>query len=90
MMAAPPMAPVVVDQFDLRFVAIVDDIRRRGVQFVENAARVRHAREGVDRSYDRRDGGRTGQTENSSQEQSSIHRILQVCAPLAPNQPEGN
>jgi hypothetical protein len=77
MMVAPPMSSVIVGQFDVRLAAFVGHIRRRGVQFVENAARVGHSRDGVDRADGRRHRCGAGKAQNSGEECSSIHRNLQ-------------
>lgn len=68
MMVVAPVAPPVVDQFDFRLAAIVGDIRRRSFQFVEDAARVRHAGNSVDRPDGRRHGGGAGEAENPCKE----------------------
>jgi hypothetical protein len=76
---------MMVDQFDFRLAAIVGDIRRRRFQFIEDAAGVRHPGNRVDRPDDRCDGRSAGQAENSGEEYSSIHAILQCLhAPAIP------
>jgi hypothetical protein len=74
---AAVVAPAVVDQFDLRLAAIVRDIGRRGFQIIQNAARVGHAGNGIDRPNNRRNHGGAGKTQNAGKECSSIHRNLQ-------------
>jgi len=87
-MVAPPVTPMVVDQFDfggVAIIAIVDGVRRRGVELVEDATRVRHPGNRVDRPDDRCGDRSAGQAENSGEEYSSIHAILQCLhAPAMP------
>jgi hypothetical protein len=74
---AAPVVTAVIDQFDLRLAAIVRDIGRRGFQIIQNAARVGHAGNGIDRPNNRRNHGGAGKTQNAGKECSSIHRNLQ-------------
>jgi hypothetical protein len=75
------MMPVIIDQFDLWLAAIVRGIGRRGFQFVQDAARVGHAGNGVDRPNGRRDRGGAGKPQNAGKECSPIHRNLQFPRP---------
>jgi hypothetical protein len=81
-MAVPvPVIAAVIDQFDLGFATIVHDIGRRGFQFIQDAAGIGHAGNGIDRPNSRRHCSGTGKTQNAGKECSSIHRNLQFPRP---------
>jgi hypothetical protein len=62
-------------------IVVLEEIRCRRVEFIENPSAGRHAGERVV-GPDARESGRTRQAKYPGKEQSSIHGNLSVCRPV--------